>query len=370
MYKVLHVVGCMRRGGAETMIMNYYRNIDRSKIQFDFLTTVEGDHDYNNEILSMGGRIIVIKPPKKGVIRYIISVINTIKKYGPYDAVHAHTLFNCGLVLFAARIAGVRKRISHSHSTDRDKNRPLWRIYQYIMRKLIILNATKMLACGEKAGAYLYGSRGVNSQKFMLLPNAINIDEFVTNEKSYAFRKEYGISEKTILIVNVARFSLVKNHIFMLNIADSLKHRITNFKLIFVGDGELREKIYTKAQELGLSEYIIFAGIRSDIPNVLNSMDIFILPSLREGVPISLIEAQAAGLKCLVSERVTTEADLGLGLVTFLPVNDNADFWAESIINVAKNRIILSADSIRDRVIKCGYSIKDNISLIEKLYCS
>lgn len=369
--RVLHVVGGMIRGGAETMVMNLYRKIDRDKIQFDFLCMIPGEHHYDQEIRQLGGRIIYINPPRKvGVIRHIWEIITVIHKYGPYAAVHAHTLFHGGIVAFAAFLAGVSKRICHSHSTNNERANKLSRkIYFQIMRLMIRTFCTDMLACGNDAGTYLFGKDAVESGKVTIIPNAIDLKKYetLTDDDALDLRNLLGLPEDALIIGHVGNFRKAKNHEFFIPLMQHVKSNSLNMRLILVGDGELRESIQKIVEDNGLNEYIRFLGVREDIPELMNMFDVFVMPSLYEGLPVSLIEAQAAGTPCVVSDSITREADMGLNLVEFLSLDTPIEIWVRKIIEKAKKKC-RDINKIREIYRKKRYDVEETVKEIMEIY--
>lgn len=371
--RVLHVLGAMDRGGVETMLMNYYRHIDRKKIQFDFLTMIPGNHPYDDEVRELGGRIFIISPPRKSnPLRHIKDIIRIIRQKGPFIAVHAHTQHHTGLVALAARMAGVKIRICHSHNTSDVNNNLLWRkIYFRIMKMLINSNATCMLACGEMAGRYLFGNKNFDSGKVQILPNAIDtkIYSSLNKDKALNMRKKFGIPSDTLIIGHVGRFTQQKNHKFFIPLMKKMISIDKKVLLILVGDGKLRSSFEKEVKENGLNEYVKCLGVRSDIPDLMNMFDVLVFPSLYEGLPVTLVEAQAAGTPCVVSSTVTTEVDMGLNLIKFLDLNSDYKIWCETIIQclyIKKPEKSLIMEQLKNK----GYDINSSVEKLLKIYMS
>lgn len=368
--RILHITGGMNRGGAETMIMNVYRSIDRSKIQFDFLVFTDKDCDYDQEIMDFGGHIYKLNPinPLRPLetVRLFTELLN---KHGPFYAVHAHTLFNIGWVLLCARWVKIRIRIAHAHSTrDTLSDSLLRKLYQMVMRAMISSNATSIIACGREAGNYLFG-RGF-SRRGIVVPNAIDVESYqsVAQEVTETLRSKLKIEFDTIVIGQVGNFKRVKNHKHTLLLAKRLLELGFKFRVVFAGDGELRSEMESYVNECGLSEYVNFLGMRIDVPVVLSLMDIFVMPSLYEGLPVALIEAQAADLPCLVSTNVTREADLGTGLIEYLQLDDLPG-WIDCILQLQKKTISRRAFCrIRRALIHQNYDVSANLNIYYRLY--
>ncbi|PAV31549.1 capsular biosynthesis protein [Virgibacillus profundi] len=361
--KVLHVVGAMNRAGTETMLMNIYRNIDHEKIQFDFISYGKEEADYDQEIKKMGGK--VIKLPKTTSLRALYRVM---KEYGPYHAVHSHTLFHSGIANTAALLAGVKIRIAHAHTTLDNSDSFTRKAYIRFMRLIINSFSTDLLACSNGAGSYLFGEKALNRINYSYFPNAIDYEQFLqtpgTDVKS--FKVEEGLGNN-IVIGHVGRFIEAKNHSFLLEIMKSMIKKDASVKLLLVGDGDLRKQIEEKAKNEGIHENIRFTGIRSNIATAMQSMDVFVFPSLYEGLGLVLLEAQASGVPCVVSEAIQPEADINIGLVTKLSLADGADIWADKILEVAAKRE-RNITKIIDGFEQSGYSLRSGILALMNIY--
>ncbi len=250
--KVLHIVGGMDVGGTETMLMNLYRKVYK-EIQFDFVSYYHKEGYYDEEIRKLGGRIIKLDPPSEvGVIKSIINLIKIIKNEDEYSAVHAHTLFNCGVGVLAAKLAGVKVRISHAHTTKDYSKSLIKRLYISIMKGLIKGFSTNFLSCSDAAGEYLFGYSTLKDDRYCKLPNYIDYERFINNEGSSYIRKKLGIDNDDILIGNVGRFIHAKNHNFLINLMSNLVRINPKFKCILIGDGDLRGLIEEKIKKLNL----------------------------------------------------------------------------------------------------------------------
>jgi len=363
--KVLHIVGAMNRAGTETMLMNLYRNINLEKIQFDFISYSQHEAHYDKEIIKLGGRVIRLSKTQS-----IKEIYDAIKKYGPYDVVHSHTLFHCGTANLAALLAGVKVRISHAHTTLDNNDSYMRRIYSKLMRLMIKNFSTNLLACSNGAGSYLYGEKSLTKKKYSYFPNLIDYSSFLKSpiEEVKKFKAEEEL-ESSIVIGHIGRFMEAKNHLFLIEIMKSVLKKEPNYKLLLVGDGELKQQIQEKAKVEGIYDNIKFAGIREDIPTLLHSMDVFVFPSLYEGLGLVLLEAQASGVPCLVSDAIQPEADLNIGLVSKLKLIDGPDVWANKIIELA-NKKEKDISSIIQAFEKRGYSLSLGMSKLLNIYNS
>lgn len=357
MRRVLHIIGKMDRAGAETMLMNLYRHIDRSKIQFDFITFTTDKGDYDDEIIALGGQIIPIVA--KDSIGRMVELYLFLKIHPEYKIVHSHVLLNNAFQLTAASLAGVKMRISHSHNTSNGGKGAIVSAYEKLAKKTINRLATHKIACGSEASTYLYG----DDDNVIILPNAVDVKAIqkTVNES----RKNSPFDSNVINIIQVARFMPVKNHAFVLDIAAALQAKQTNFVIHLVGDGQLRTQIEEQVTNRKLTDHIKFWGLRTDVIELMANADLMILPSLHEGFPVVLVESQAAGLSSLISDTVAKEVDLGLGLVEFLPI-DNAELWAERIKNFVK--LNLSDEKIFKTLSHQGFDIHQNVIELQQLY--
>ncbi|MFP7735343.1 glycosyltransferase family 1 protein [Priestia aryabhattai] len=363
--RILQVVGAMNRAGTETMLMNIYRNIDRSKVQFDFISYSQKDAHYDQEIKQLGGRVIKLSKTQS-----IKEIYDAIKEYGPYDAVHAHTLFHCGIVIMAAFLAGVKVRVSHAHTTLDSNDHFIKKVYINLMRFMINAFSTNLLACSNGAGSYLFGEKSLTRKSYSYFPNVIDYSSFLKHPQTEVnrFKDEEGIKKK-IIIGHIGRFMEAKNHAFLLQIMKSIIKENPDAKLLLVGDGVLKQQIEEQAKKEGIHNSIKFMGIRKDIPTMFHSMDVFVFPSLYEGLGLVLLEAQASGLPCVVSEAIQPEADLSIGLVSRLSLSDGPDVWADKIIEQV-NKKEKDTNVIINGFEKSGYSLKLGIAKLMNIYKS
>jgi len=360
--RVLHVAVNMNRGGAETLIMNLYRNLNRSKVQFDFLTCKPGDFD--DEIIKMGGKIHRIPYISDiGHFKYIQGLRKFFSAHS-YKIIHSHLDKMSGIVLREAKKAGIPVRISHSHNTKSEGGIAA-RTYKWLAGNYIIPSATTFFACSNEAAKWLFTKKSNNAR---ILKNGIEYNKFSFSEDiRKQVRNELAIENNTFVIGHVGRFNYQKNHLFLLDIfAEFLKVQ-ENAILLLMGDGELRTTIENKVHLLRLEKNVRFLGVRSDIERILQGIDLFIFPSLHEGLPVSLIEAQGAGLPCIISDQISREVDLGMKLIEYAPLND-IGFWIEKMKETASKRT--SRKLSYDSLINCGYDIRNTAKEIENFYLS
>ncbi len=358
--RVLHVVVNMNRGGAETLIMNIYRNIDRSKVQFDFLVH-KAEGAYEEEIEKLGGTIYHIPyVTDVGHFGYKQELRKFFEKNYDYKIVHAHMDSMSGLVLKAAKEAGIPVRISHSHNT-RNEGSMVANIYKNYIKTKINGSATNFMACSEDAAQWLFGKRASQTLKIKNAIDAIRFkyDENIRKRK----RTELGIDKDAYIIGHVGRLCPQKNHTYLLDIFQYFKNINKNAMLLMVGQGPLRHEMEEKAKLLDIESSVIFLGDRGDTAELYQAMDILLFPSLHEGVPLAVIEAQAAGLRCVVSEAVPYCADIGANLVSYLRLEDSAEGWALEL-EKPYERLQNSVPYL----LKSGYHIVSTAEEIQEFY--
>ena len=349
MIRVLHFLGSMNQGGAENFVMNLYRSIDKTKIQFDFLVNREGIFD--QEIKSMGGKIFLIPALQNiGQIQYTRNLDRFFKEHKEYQIVHSHINQVTGLILEIANKNDIPVRIAHSHSSKSAKN-PIVRIYKDYLGSKINKNATILFGCSDKANEWLYKK---NKDKAIIINNGVDVEKYRYNiETRQKIRKELKIKDNEIVIGHVGRFSKVKNHSFLLDIFKFYCTYNPHSKLILVGDGELKNDILNKIKELELQEKVLMLGNIDNVHEVNQAMDYFVFPSFYEGLPVSLVEAQISGLKVFASDRITKMVQV-TNNIKFLDINESAQIWAEEILSTQLDRKDMSED-----VIKEGYDIRE-----------
>lgn len=326
MIRILHCVNNMHRAGLETMLMNYYRTIDRTKIQFDFLTHRPQRDDYDDEIEALGGK--VYHAPRlypQNYPAYFAYMDRFFKEHPEYRIMHSHIDSMSYLPLLAGKRAGIPVRIAHSHNTSLDKD------YKYLLKQYFRLRisdaANYRLACGRQAGEFLF--RG---QPFQVIPNAIDAKQFVFRPDVRTRKREELHLEDKFVIGHVGRLSHQKNHTFLIEIFQEIVRREDNAVLLLIGAGEKEMEIRRQVRQAGLEESVRFLGNRSDVQEWYQAMDVFVLPSLFEGIPVVGVEAQFSGLPCMFSDKVPEEV-MFTDTCQFLPLHLPAKSWAEQILS-------------------------------------
>lgn len=359
--RVLHVVVNMNRGGAETLIMNLYRNIDRSKIQFDFLTCKEGVFD--SEIIGMGGKVFRIPYiTDVGHFKYVKELNEFFSKNKHYKIVHSHMDKMTGLVLRAAKKVGIPIRISHSHNTSSEGGMGA-KLYKWYAGNFILPNATNLFACSNYAAEWLFKEMSHSTE---ILKNGIESERFAyTPQLREEVRDELNLDKNIFVLGHVGRFAHQKNHAFLINVFAQFNKIKNNSVLILVGDGPLRLNAEKQVMDLKLKNKVKFLGVRSDIHRILQAFDVFVFPSLHEGLPVSLIEAQGSGLPCLISKNISQEVDIGDHLVEFIPLNDKNQ-WVQKLKGIASRKI--NRKRMTNSISIQGYEIRQTADFIEDFY--
>ena len=363
MLRVLHSVSNMGRAGIETMLMNYYREMDRDRIQFDFLANKPVPGEYDEEIRSLGGRVFV-SPGLNPVHypRYRRYVSSLLQENRDIRIVHAHNEAMGYYALQSAKDAGIRIRIAHAHNTRiiRDYKYPL----KLVCKQLLPGAATDYWSCGRDAGIYYYGKKRWNTSGF-ILHNAIDVQRFAFQQECRAhLRQLYGLDE-CFVIGHVGRFNVQKNHSRLLDIFAAVAKDVPEARLVLIGTGELEQAMKEKAQHLGILDRTILPGQMADVSAWYQAMDCFVLPSLFEGLPVVGIEAQAAGLPCVFSDRVTDEVLLSPEACRISLDTDDSE-WARQIAAARQpetNRL-QGMETVR----RAGYDIHKEARKLQEIY--
>lgn len=359
--RVAHVMGKMISGGVESVVMNYYKNINKDKVQFDFIIDEDSTHIPYEEIESMGGRIFLV-PPYQNIHSYIKTLQNIFKSE-KYKIVHSHLNALSVFPLYAAKRANIPVRIAHSHSTSNKKE---WKknILKNMLKPFSKVNATHYFCCSELAGRWLFGDKTYDAEKVKLINNAIEIDRFIYNEKiREEIRKEINVENK-LVIGHIGRFVEQKNHIGLLEIFYEIQKKNKEAVLLLVGDGPLINVIKEKVKSFNLQDNIIFLGKRNDVNRLMQGMDIFLLPSLYEGLPVVGVEAQASGLLCIFSDSMTKETKI-IESTKFISLSKSYSLWAKEILAAYEQH---KRKDTKMEVINSNFEIKTESKKLESIY--
>lgn len=360
--RIAQIIGKWLGGGVEAVVMNYYRNIDRSKVQFDFICDEDSTNIPYEEIESLGGKVKLIPPYQK--LNKYIKELTRILNEGNYKVVHSHINALSVFSLYCAKKAGIPVRIAHSHSTT---NKVEWKknLLKQILKPFSKLYATDYFACTEHAGRWLFGNKEYDKGNVYVLNNAIDLDKFKYDEKiRKEKRKELGIKDNQLVIGHIGRFVAQKNHNFLIDIFNEIHKKNNNNILILAGQGPLMDEIKSKVNNLGLTSNVKFLGQRNDANELYQAFDIFLLPSIYEGLGLVLIEAQCAGNLCFASTEVPKIAKTTDNL-EFIPLSASPEDWATEILTKIENH---QRKVHTNEIKKSGYDIKEEAKKLEKKY--
>ncbi len=364
--RVLMLFTILNRGGAETMVMNYYRHIDRTKVQFDFAVHRQERGAYEDEIEQLGGRIYRFMPLRPWTIsQYKKQIKRFFDEHPEYRIIHGHCSELGYFFYKEASKRGVPVIIAHAHNSraDYDMKWP-WRTWlKYRMRPYL----THRFTCGEEAAVWLFGKQGAKTA--VLQRNAIDAKAFQFDETARVQkREELGIKENTLVIGHIGRFERQKNHSFVIKIFQCFHTKHPDSTLLLIGSGGDREPAIRKlVVDMHLEKFVAFLGSRNDIPQLLCAMDLFLFPSLMEGLPLSLLEAQCSGLPCVVSDVVPQEACM-TNLITRLSINNKEAKWADAITKLFP--ISFDRSSYVQQIAGAGYDIRQNALRLQDFYMS
>lgn len=362
--RVLHAIGSLNQGGSQSFVMNLYRAIDRSLVQFDFVIEHPGELYHAEEIRRLGGRVFELEPFTGGnVHRYVRQWRDFLDAHDEWPIVHGHVRSTAAIYLSIAKKHGMHA-ISHSHSTSECagmKGR-VKRMLEYPLRYV----ADDFFACSETSARWLFGDAVVDRGDAHIVPNAIDAASFRYSDSArLETRASLGLGDEFV-VGNVGRLSEPKNHLFLLDIFEEVLRLRPDAKLLLVGDGELRRTVEDSIEQRGIAASVMMLGARSDVASLCQAMDVFLMPSLYEGFPVALVEAQAAGLPAVVSDSVTDAADIVDGLVDRLSLEASVDAWAQACVARAGSQ---RPDTTHD-IVAAGYDVAENAANLCSYYLS
>ena len=363
MKKVLIIAGGLQIGGAERIAANISKYAPAGQFELHYLVFEGIENVYGPEIEAAGGTVYTIPSPSRGYVKYVRTLSDLMKK-NKYAVVHSHTMFNSGINLLLARINRIPIRIAHSHTTktERRVSAPQ-RIYEAVMRWLIKVMATDLFSCGVEAGYWMFGKTAFN-RKGVLISNGIDTEQFAWSEAKRAeFRDRYGLAD-AFVIGHSGTLIPLKNQIFLIGLMPEILKRKPNARLMLLGSGspEYREELFRAACDAHVEDRVIFCGGVNNVSDYLNAFDVFAFPSLREGTPLALIEAQTNGLTCVISDRVPGDAQL-TDLIRIVPL-DNEEAWIDHLCGAER-----SMDNYPKKIEDMGYSARKACLSIYQVYC-
>lgn len=366
--RVLQVIGIMNRGGAETMIMNLYREIDKDKVQFDFLVHTNEEGKYDSEIIEMGGIIHHISRCNiKNVSSYYRECLTFFRSHPEYKVVHGHIGSCASYYLSAAKKCGCFT-IAHSHSAANIRNMKdfLYKVSAYPTRYI----ADQLFGCSTEAGIARYGNSSIKKPNYSNFPNAIELDRFTYNESTRErIRKIFQIQENENFIGTIGRITEQKNPNMLYEIFKQIVSTNSNTKCLWVGTGEMEQEIRARVESDGLQKKIILTGVRSDVNELLQGLDCFLFPSLWEGLPVTVIEAQAAGLHCILADTISKEVEI-TNLIEWHNLKEPVEEWVLRCIQLANKSKSEPRFSPIGDIKKAGYDIHETAKWLTDFYLS
>ena len=360
MMRILHMIGSLNIGGSQAMVMNLYRSMDRSQIQFDFIVDHPDQLYFADEIRALGGKIYTMPEFTGKNVMEVKKEWNTFFQTHPeYKVLHSHVRSYASLFLSIAKKYGV-KTIIHSHSTSNGSG--LKSVVKKVMQYPLRFQADYFFACSKESGKWLFGDSIVEKSNFHVVQNAIDAKKYTLKpDVRNTYRKELGLENKTAFI-HVGRLHPAKNHDFLIQVFAAYVKKYPNTHLVLVGDGERRQELETMVSKLQLEDKVIFLGNRNDIAELLMAGDVFLFPSKWEGLPVTVVEAQASGLPCLVSNTVTKEVNIS-ELVQYLPIDQGVQPWMEQL-----ETMDFSRKNVLNQIKAANFDIEDTSKKIFKFY--
>ncbi|MFG6367082.1 MAG: glycosyltransferase family 1 protein [Lachnospiraceae bacterium] len=364
--RVLNVLGTTNLGGAESRVMELYRAMDKKKVQFDFLVHTDKEGQYDAEIQQLGGRIYHV--PRFRVINYL-SYRKALRRFfgehREFVAVQGHMTSTAAIYLPIAKKAGIPMTIAHARSAGVDRG--LKGFVTRILRSSLKYKADYCFACSAEAAEAVYGRNWIEAGKVRTIPNAIDVQRFAFQEEvRQRVRKELGL-DHNFVIGHIGRFSFMKNHNYLIDIFVQLCKIRDDAALVLIGEGELKQKIQERVNQLGLAGRVRFLGNSFDVERYYQAFDYFVFPSLFEGLPGSVVEAQASGLRCLVSDKVTKEAAL-TELVTYKSIEESAASWASEVMRNSKKALV--REDMRAAIAEKDFDVQKLAAEMEVFYMS
>ena len=359
MIRVVQMVGILQKAGMETFLMDVYRNIDRNKVQFDFIVHGQEVHEFEHEIEAMGGKVHHIARKTEGFFKHYADLRRVVKENNYKIIVRGTENAISALDLLAAKAGGARHLIAHSHNGLVISKKS--KITNMIGRPLINMISTEKYACSTEAGKWLFGNG-----KFEIINNGRDLNVFTFDRQVREnTRVSLALAEDDFAVVSVARFFPQKNHRRIISIFAELKNQNPKAKLLLAGTGPLENEIRSLCTEMKVEDSVLFLGVRSDVSEILQASDAFLMPSLYEGLPLTVVEAQATGLPCFLSDTITREVDIS-DCVKFISLDQDDQHWAEKVNKASKNTEKRGPRTADCR--KAGFDIVQTAKMLEQHY--
>lgn len=368
--RVLHVVGSLEAGGVQAWLLGLLREFDPGQVRTDFLVHRTESAFHDDEARRLGANILYCPGPQR-IAQYVRTFRRLLQEHGPYDVAHSHVHHYSGAVLRWSRQCGIPTRIAHSHNDTRGEDASaclLRRGYHALMRRWISHHATHGLAASREAALSLFGVDWAKDRKFRVLSCGVDLASFHVSRVRDEIRREFGFADGQFVVGHVGRFTEQKNHAFLVKIVHLAVALNDNVRFLWIGDGPLREPIRAELTRRGLADRVVFAGLRSDVQQVLSAMDAFVFPSLNEGLPLALVEAQAAGLSCLISSTISPEAIVVPPLVRALSLDEGADVWAAALLAIREQARPITAEESLCCVESSPFNLRTSAVRLRQIY--
>lgn len=365
--RILNLFTVMNRGGAETMVMNYYRNVDRTKVQFDFMVHRQERGAYDDEIEALGGRIYRMPPVQPGHFKeYKAKIKEFFDEHGEYSVIHSH-MSELGYFVFReAKKRGVGGTVCHAHNAPHFKDETMIEKAKDLVRAYFKNRIRKYtdhkFICGLEAGDWLFGKN--SREEFVMMNNAVDAKKFSWNAQRAAELREKLCLKDKFVICHVGRFNPQKNHTFLIDIFKEIYKKNPQSVLLLVGAGDLEEKVRQQVEEYSLGDSVRFMGLRDDVDDILVASDVFIFPSLYEGLPVTLVEAQSSGIKCIISDTITPDCRITEN-VEAVSLGQSAQSWAQRVLRYADGYD--RKDTYSD-IVAAKFDIRENAAWLEEFY--
>lgn len=363
----------MGRGGLDGWLIDVLRRIDRDRFRMDFLVYPGAPNAYAEEIQALGSQSISCADPSHP-LKHARNFARVLREHGPYDIVHSHIHHASGFYLRWAKQAGVPARIVHSHLDDSSLQAAaghLRRLYQGLMGRWIERYATAGLATSRQAAAALFGPGWEEDPRWRLLYCGIDVAPYRAEHDRGEIRREFGVADDELLVGHVGRFVAQKNHALLLPVMAEIVRTEARARLLMVGDGPLRAEVEGMIARLGLADYVISPGIRTDVPRLMRAMDLFLFPSLYEGLGLVLLEAQASGVPCVLSDVIPPEADLLPELTTRMALDASPARWAEVALDVSRRHSPGARRAEAYSVLEGGpFDIRVSVEQLQSVYAA
>ena len=361
MKRILIIAASLKVGGAEKVARDICLRSDPKAYEFHYVVFSDDVGEYEQDIVEHGGKVFHLDSPAKSYRQYMKALKALMGKYR-YHAVHAHTMFNCGWAMLAAKKAGIPVRVAHAHSALDTGNRLDKKLYETVMRRMILKNATALVACGEKAGIRLFGEKAYR-EKGKLILNGVDVDSFrFDKSKRQVIREKLGWQE-AFLLGHVGHLASVKNQSFLLELMPEILKQQPNARLLLLGEGDDRKMLEDKIRELGLEEKVLMPGNVTNVADYLSAMDVFVFPSLYEGMPLSVLEVQANGLPCVISTGVPKDVYL-TDLIHPLALADDKKDWIDRILSVKRS----NPNAYALRMEETGFGLQGSMDKMYQIY--